>query len=146
MPLSRSCWRRVIAVAYLMAGLLAYEHAAVAQPGRSITPILQDRLGLTEQQVRGALGALLLFVRERLPKPEFDQFARTIPNAEHIMQEVKQRGIVTGPLDTLDEYEASLESLGIGQPLASQVVPAVVQSLTEAGHVRERDILVRVVR
>jgi Protein of unknown function VcgC/VcgE (DUF2780) len=106
---------------------------------------LQERLGLTEVQVRGALGALLVFTRERLPKPDFDDLAVTIPNAERIMQEVKLRGVVTRPLDNLDDYESALASLGIGQPLASQVAPAVLQALAEAGHSRERDILARVV-
>ena len=52
---------------------------------------------------------------------------------------------MTRPLDNMDDYEAALSSLGIGQPLASKVAPAVVQSLGETGHSRERDILARVI-
>ena len=62
-----------------------------------------------------------------------------------IMQEVKLRGIVTRPIDNMDDYESALSSLGIGQPLASQVAPAVLQSLSDTGHSRERDILARVI-
>jgi hypothetical protein len=130
----------------MLAGLIslgiAHEPANAASPGQSIIPALQEQLGLSEQQVRGALGALLVFVREDLPKPEFDELARTIPNAERIMQEAKSRGIVTRPLDDIADFESSLSSIGIGQPLASQFAPAVVQSLADAGHTRERDILV----
>lgn len=115
-----------------------------AQAGQSIIPELQERLGLSESQVRGALGALLVFVRDRLPKPQFDELANRIPNAERIMQDVKLQGIVTGPLDDIDDYEASLASLGIGHPLASQFAPAVVESLGAAGFYRERDMLSRV--
>ena len=61
------------------------------------------------------------------------------------MQEVKLRGVVTGPLDDMDDYERSLSNLGIGQPLASQVAAAVLQALAETGHSRERDILARVI-
>jgi hypothetical protein len=121
--------------------LVAHEHAAAAAPGQSVIPILRDRLGLTDVQARGAAGALLVYVRERLPKPDFDQLAQSIPNADRIMEEVKLRGIVTRPLDDLDDYEAALGNLGIGQPLASQVAPAIVQALGETGHSRERDIL-----
>ena len=99
---------------------------------------------MSESQVRGALGALLVFVRDRLPKPQFDELANRIPNADSIMQEVKLEGIVTGPLDDIDDYEASLASLGIGQPLASQFAPAVVECLGAAGFYRERDMLSRV--
>lgn len=130
-------------LACALGSLVAPEHVVAAAPGQSIIPALQSRLGLSEGQVRGALGALLVFVRERLPKTEFDDLIATIPNAERIMQEVGLRGVVTGPLDDVREYEAALASLGIGQPLASQVAPAVLQSLADAGHVRERDILAR---
>ena len=60
----------------LLAGLACFAfhpHAVAAEPGPSIIPQLQERLGLSEAQVRGSLGALLIFVRERLPKPEFDR-------------------------------------------------------------------------
>jgi hypothetical protein len=134
---------RLVALAWLLSMVLTHEGSIAASPGQNIIPVLQAQLGLTEQQVRGALGALLVFVREELPKPEFDELARTIPNAQRIMQEAKARGIVTRPLDDIGEFEASLASIGIGQPLASQFAPAVVQSLADAGHVRERDILVQ---
>lgn len=135
-----------LVAAWSFAALLAPAHAQQAPPGRSIMPILEDRLGLTDVQVRGALGALLVFVRERLPKPDFDDLAESIPNADRIMQDVKLRGVVTGPLDDLDDYERALSNLGIGQPLASQVAPAVLQALAETGHSRERDILAGVIR
>ncbi len=134
---------RLAMLAILLAGVFP-EHAC-AQPGRAIVPYLQDHFGLREAQVRGALGALLVYARDQLPKPEFDELAERIPNASRIMEEVKLRGIVTGPLDDLDDYEQALSSLGIGQPLASRIAPAVVQYLGEAGFVHERDILARLV-
>ncbi len=121
-----------------------HQHAIAADPGRSIIPQLQERFGLSESQVRGSLGALLVFVRERLPKVEFDDLAKNIPNANHIMREVVLRGIVTRPLDNVKEYEASLASLGIGQPLASQFAPAVVEYLDAAGFRQESSRLARV--
>jgi hypothetical protein len=131
----------LIALACVLATLLAPGQLVAATPGQSIIPVLRDKLGLTEVQARGAAGAMLVYVRERLPKPEFDELAESIPNAERIMEEVKLRGVVTRPLDDLDDYEAALSSLGIGQPLASQVAPAIVEALGATGHSRERDIL-----
>ena len=93
--------------------------------------------------MRGALGALLIYVRERLPKQDFDDLSKSIPNAEYIMREVYRRGIVTRPLDDIDEYEESLASLGIGQPLASQFAPAVLEYLGAAGFDQERNTLAR---
>jgi hypothetical protein len=119
--------------------------AVAAEPGPSIIPQLQARLGLSEAQVRGSLGALLIFVRERLPKQEFDRVSESIPNADHIMRETRLNGIVNGPLDDIGDYQASLANLGIGQPLASQVAPAVAECLGAAGFRQERSILLRVI-
>jgi hypothetical protein len=128
-------------LASLLAIGLLQEFARAELPGRSIVPSLQEQFGLSERQALGALGALLVFVREELPKTDFDELARAIPNAERIMADVKSQGIVTRPLDDIGDFEAALSSLGIGQPLASQFAPAVVQLLGASGHVRERDIL-----
>ena len=72
-------------------------------------------------------------------------FAADESDADRIMQEIKLRGVVNGPLDDKDDYEAALSNLGIGQPLASQFAPAVLESLAATGHSRERDILARVI-
>jgi hypothetical protein len=123
-----------------------HDQALAVPPGPAISSQLQERFGLNEGQVRGALGALLVYARDRLPKPQFDQLAARIPNGEQVMQEVKMQGIVNGPLDDLDEYEATLSNLGIGQPMASQFAPAVLEYLGEAGFTIERDMLARTLR
>src|SRR5688500_9110082 len=106
----------VLAAFACVLACFALPERVLAGPGQSIIPQLQEQFGMSESQVRGALGALLVFARERLPKVEFDRLAARIPNADYIMQDVKQRGIVTAPLDDIDDYENSLASLGIGQP------------------------------
>lgn len=127
-----------IACSRFVAGL---EVIAQSESGESLVSYVQQRLGLTEQQVRGALGALLLFAREQLPKTEFDMLAQRVPNAAQIMEQVKLEGIVNAPMDDRDEYEATLVNLGIGQPLASQIAPAVLDYLLAAGHDEEHDLL-----
>jgi hypothetical protein len=123
-------------------------HASVlaATPGQNAVAYLQNQFGLNDAQARGAIGALLVFAREQLPQPQFNQLATRIPNADTIMQAVKLQGVVTKPLDDLSDYEESLASLGIGQPLASQIAPAVVQFLGEAGFDEEQAILSGILR
>ena len=137
---------RVVTFAFLLAWVAFHEEAFSAPPGRSVIPQLQEQFGLSQTQVELALGALLVFARDQLPKPDFDDLALRIPNADYVMQNVKSRGVVTRPLDDIDDYEQSLLSIGIGQPMASQFAPAVIQYLGSAGFDRERDILARVVR
>jgi hypothetical protein len=129
----------------LLLSLAVTDVGIAAAPGASIVAYLQERLGLNEVQVRGALGAMLVFARDRLPKPEFDELTSRIPNADAMMQDVKLRGIVTGPLDDIDEYQQSLATLGLAEPLAAQFAPAVLDYLGAAGYSHERDTLYRVI-
>jgi hypothetical protein len=126
-----------------LVAVVGIDHACAQQVRQGMIEQLQQRFGLQEPQVRGALGALLLYAREQLPKPQFDQFAQSIPDAYHIIDEVKRRGIVTRPLDDIEDYETSLANLGIAQPIAEQFAPAVVELLGTAGRHRERNILAR---
>lgn len=134
--------RTVLVVSVLLLAVISSAPFA-AQPGQSILPVLEERFGLNEQQVRDALGALLVFTRERLPQPEFNELAATIPNADSVMQQVKLRGVVSKPLDDLDDFEAALGSAGISPAHAAQFAPAVLEALHTTGHERERDILAR---
>ena len=121
-----------------------HPHVIAADPGRSIIPQLQQRFGLSEAQVRGAGRVARLRTRAHFRSHEFDEVSKSIPNADYIMREAHLRGIVTGPLDDIAEYEESLASLGIGQPLASQFAPAVVEYLGAAGFQQERSTLLSV--
>ena len=125
-------------------GLFAFHEAAFPQSRKEVVSYVQEQLGLNDVQARAGLGALLVFARDRLPKPQFDQLARRMPNADVIMQETHQRGIVTGPIDDEDDYERVLMNLGMGEEVAKRFGPAVLEYLGAAGYYEERDILSRV--
>jgi hypothetical protein len=126
--------------------LLLHAPITSAQSPTTLQAYLQQRFHLSEGQVRGALGALLVYAQQRLQKSDFDDLVAHVPNASNAIQVVKQQGIVTGPLDDIDGYEKALGNLGIGQPLASQIAPAVIEWLGAAGYSYERDILSGIVR
>ena len=128
----------------LLAFLALHQRALAEVRISSLIPYLEDRFELSEGQVKGALGALLVFARNRLPKPEFDQLAERVPDPEHIMQQVKLQGIVTRPLRDREDYEKALSSLGIGPTIASQFAPAVIEYLGALGFSQERDMLARI--
>lgn len=115
--------------------------AVAATPSAELIANLEDQLGLSEAQTRGALGTLLVFARDRLPQPQFNDLASRMPNAEQIIEQVKARGIVTRALDDKDDYEKALSNLGIPPATASKFAPAVLQWLGARGYDQERDIL-----
>lgn len=139
--LARRSFVGAILLGLLPASLVLEAGPVPAQQPTNIITYLQQRFGLSDRQVRGALGALLVYAHQRLQKSDFDTLAARVPNAERIMQTVKLQGVVNGPMDDVDEYEKTLTNVGIGQPLASQIAPAVLDYLGATGHDVERDIL-----
>lgn len=130
----------------LLACSTLHESALAATEGQDIAAYLENQLGLNHVQARGSLGALLVFAREQLPKPQFDQLATRFPNAEILMENVKAQGIVTRPLDDISGYEKSLEALNISETVAAQIPPAVVQYLGDIGYDEEQAILQGILR
>ena len=136
---------KTIATLLLLAWVSTSQHTYGAEVSSSgIVAHLQQTFGLNEGQVTGALGTLLVFAREKLPKPEFDELAARMPRADAAMQSVKSQGIVTRPLDTRSEYEAALSNVGIPAALAPKFAPAVIAYLGSAGYTRESSMLARV--
>jgi hypothetical protein len=127
-------------VACLNAPLGAYG----AEGPSGLVAQLQQTFGLNEGQVHNALGTLLVYARERLPKPDFDDLAARMPRADAAMQSVKNQGIVTRPLDSRSDYEEVLSRVGIPASLAPKFAPAVIDYLGAAGYTREHDMLARV--
>jgi len=115
-----------------------------AEGTRGLIAHLQQTFGLSEGQVHNALGTLLVYAREKLPKPDFDDLAARMPRADAAMQSVKTQGIVTRPLDSLSDYEKALSNAGIPASQASMFAPAVIEYLGKAGYTREHDMLARV--
>jgi hypothetical protein len=133
-------------VSFLVLCLTSTANVAWAQPPTDLQSYLQQRFHLSAPQARGALGALLVYAEQRLQKSDYDDLVAHVPNAAHIVQSVKQHGIVNGPLDNIGEYERTLANVGIGQPLASQIAPAVIEWMGAAGYSYERDILTGIVK
>ena len=128
----------LVAIAHTVAPALG------AEPVQGLVQHLQKEIGLNETQARDALGALLVFAREQLPQPEFTDLTDGMGGADQLMQDATLHGVITRPLDTIEEYEAALASLGIAQSRASRVAPAVLQHLGSAGLIEEREILASV--
>jgi len=137
---------RALMLLALLLCSMPHERVFAATTGQDAEAYLEMQLGLTHVQARGALGALLVYAREQLPKPQFDQLASRMPNAEILMKAAKQQGVVTRPLDDISDYEASLASLDISRPIASQIAPAIVQFLGAAGFSEEQAILSGILR
>jgi hypothetical protein len=145
MKASSTSWStiKVIALAGFIS-MLTLQLPAHAQAGRQILPFMEERLGLSEYQVRGGIGVLLAFAQAQLPKSQFEQLAKRLPSTEVLLEETHLRGIVSVPLDDKGDYEAVLGKLGIPTDKASQFASVVQEYLGTVGLYEERDTLSRV--
>jgi hypothetical protein len=132
--------------ALIVAAAHAFAPALGAEPVQGLVQHLQQEIGLNEAQARDALGALLLFAQGKLPQPEFADLTDGLGGADQLMQDATLHGVVTRPLDTIEEYEQAIASLGVAQSRASRIAPAVLQQLGTAGLVEEREILASVLQ
>lgn len=130
-----------MALVALLACSICDQSVIAASPAQDAIAYLQNRFGLNERQAQDAVGALLLFAREQVAKPEFDELASRMPRADLLMQAVQAQGVVTAPLSRIDDYQACLIRLGIDQRQATQIAPAVVDYLGQAGFDQEQAIL-----
>ena len=136
----------IVTVWSIVASYVSPNTSVVASASADLSTYLEKRLGLTDAQVQDALGALLLFVHGRISLEDFDRLAAAIPNAGRIMLAVQQRGTVDGPLDDIEDYEAALADVGIGQPRASEIAPAVIRFFSNSGRDLQREIMKRALR
>ena len=105
----------------------APDAAAVGVPegAGSLTDMLGSKLGLSPDQAKAGVGAILAYAEGALPSSDFQKVSAAIPGAGDNIQAAKDAGGVTGPITDVTGLNAALGKLGISPEVASQLVPAV---------------------
>ena len=103
------------------------ETAATAAPSAtgSLTDMLGSKLGLSPDQAKGGVGAILAYAEGALPATDFQKISTAIPNAGDNIQAAKDAGAVTDPITDVAGLNAAFSKLGISPETASQLIPAV---------------------
>jgi hypothetical protein len=103
--------------------------AAAAAPDAasagSLTDMLGSKLGLSPDQAKGGVGAILAYAEGALPSTDFQKVSAAIPGAGDNIQAAKESGAVTGPITDTAGLNAAFGKLGISPEIANQLVPAV---------------------
>jgi Protein of unknown function VcgC/VcgE (DUF2780) len=103
----------------------AAETAAATAPAGSLTDMLGSKLGLSPDQSKAGVGAILAYAEGALPAADFQKVSAAIPGAGDNIQAAKDAGGVTGPITDLAGLNAAFGKLGISPEIANQLVPAV---------------------
>jgi hypothetical protein len=102
------------------------ETAATATPAAgSLTDMLSSRLGLSSDQAKAGVGAILAYAEGALPATDFQKISTAIPGAGDNIQAAKDAGAVTDPITDVAGLNAAFSKLSISPEAANQLVPAV---------------------
>jgi hypothetical protein len=91
----------------------------------SLTDMLSSKLGLSPDQAKAGVGAVLAYAEGALPSADFQKISAAIPGAGDNIQAAKDAGGVTGPITDEAGLNAAFGKLGISPEAASQLIPAV---------------------
>lgn len=103
----------------------AAETATAAAPAGSLTDMLGSKLGLSPDQSKAGVGAILAYAEGALPAADFQKVSAAIPGAGDNIQAAKDAGGVTGPITDVAGLNAAFGKLGISPEVANQLIPAV---------------------
>lgn len=107
----------------------AAETAAAVAPAGSLTDMLTSKLGMSPDQSKAGVGAILAYAEGALPAADFEKVSAAIPGAGDNIQAAKDAGGVTGPITDVSGLNAAFAKLGISPETANQLVPAVTDYL-----------------
>jgi hypothetical protein len=87
--------------------------------------MLGSKLGLSPDQSKAGVGAILAYAEGALPSTDFQKISAAIPGAGDNIQAAKDAGGVTGPITDEAGLNAAFGKLGISPETASQLIPTV---------------------
>jgi hypothetical protein len=133
MKLRRRILVLACALAILGLGSTAWAGFNDALPWNDLDSVLGKQLGLTGDQSKGGIGAILGLAKEKLSSNDFDKIAEAIPGASGYVKKAKKMGLLDKPLGDKDGLTAAFSKLGIPQDKATQLIPAVTDLVGKIG-------------
>jgi hypothetical protein len=95
--------------------------------------MLTSQLGVTDNQAKGGVGAILSLAKEKLPAADFTKVANVVPGASKYMDMARSLGAVVGPLKNVAGLNGALGKLGMNTDTIAKFVPAVSNFIGKAG-------------
>jgi Protein of unknown function VcgC/VcgE (DUF2780) len=101
--------------------------------GKDLDSLVGKQLGLTSDQSKGGIGAILGLAKEKLTSADFDKIAAAIPGADKYVAKAKKLGLLDKPVGNKEGLNSAFSKLGIPQDKASQMVPTVTDLMGKMG-------------
>ena len=127
-------WIRVLACAIaLIVGGTASAGWLDSIMGKDLDSLIGKQLGLTGDQSKGGIGAILGMAKEKLSAGDYDKLAAAIPGADKYLSKARKLGVLNSPIQNRAALNDALAKLGIPKETADQFVPAVTEMLAQTG-------------
>jgi uncharacterized protein VcgC/VcgE DUF2780 len=99
----------------------------------ALTDQLTSRLGLTPAQASAGVGTVLAYAQTKLSPTDFEKVATAVPGSANYIQSAKDAGAVSADAPITDSagLNSALGKLGITPEVASQLVPAVTDYISQ---------------
>ena len=101
--------------------------------GKDLDSLVGKQLGLTGDQSKGGIGAILGLAKEKLTSNDFDKIAAAVPGADKYVSKAKKLGLLDKPLGGKDGLASALQKLGIPEDKSKTFVTTVTEMIGQAG-------------
>lgn len=121
------------ALAVLGFGSPAWAGFTDSLPWKDIDSVLGKQLGLTSDQSKGGIGAILGLAKEKLNANDFEKITDAIPGSSGYVKKAQKMGLLDKPIGGKEGLAAAFSKLGIPQDKAAQLIPAVTDLVGKIG-------------
>lgn len=98
-----------------------------------IDALLGKQLGITGDQSKGGIGAILGLAKEKLSPADYGKVASAIPGADKYVSKAQSLGLLEKPLKDKSGLDGAFSKLGIPKDKSEKMVPTVTDLVGKAG-------------
>jgi len=139
----RKGWLAVLVFAASLLGIASSGRAGLTDSlmGKDLDSLLGKQLGLTGDQSKGGIGAMLGLAKEKLSPADFGKIAAVIPGADKYLSKAKQLGLLDKPLKDKEGLGGAFTKLGIPQDKSAKMVPTFTELVGKMGGDQVKSLL-----
>jgi hypothetical protein len=141
--MNRNRW--LVSVVSLVAALSLSSAASAgltdSLTGAGLDSLLGKQLGLTADQSKGGIGAILGMAKEKLSPDDYAKVASAIPGADKYVSKAKSLGLLDKPIKDKSGLDGAFSKLGIPQDKADKMVPTVTDLVGQVGGDQAKSLL-----
>ena len=101
--------------------------------GKDLDSLVGKQLGLTGDQSKGGIGAILGLAKEKLNAVDFDKIAAVVPGADKYVSKAKKMGLLDKPIGNKAGLTSAFQKIGLSEEQGKQLLSTVTDMIGKAG-------------